>query len=260
MTAAALTRSWKHSRVSVSKATVKRRLSGVGLKGRRARKKPMLTDKHKEKRLKFAKDHADWTVSDWSVVLFTDESKFNMFASDGPTYIRRRKGEDHLPECIVPTVKFNGGSVMMWGGMSFRGVGLLKQITGTLNKHGYKKILGDYAFPSAHVLGYGDDFFMQDDGAPCHRAIEIKDWKEDNEMKCILNWPPQSPDLNPIENLWFDIKKELKEMRHHNLKELAANVHTCWAKITEKRCRKLIRSMPRRIRAVIKAKGGHTKY
>ena len=254
-----LRRHWQASNVIASRTTVRRRLQDVGLHGHLAVKKPLLTPRHKALRLAFAREHEDWSWVDWSPVLFSDESKFNLFQSDGRVFVRRRSGERLRSDCVASTVKFGGGGVMMWGAMSYRGPGLLYRIDGRLNALGYIDILGDYAVPSAHLLGYGDNFIYQDDGAPCHRAKIVNEWKEENNFQC-LDWPPQSPDLNPIENLWRDIKVDLRNMRSHNLRELEANVKACWDRVTAMQCRKLVRSMPRRIQAVLKANGGHTKY
>ena len=70
--------------------------------------------------------------------------------------------------------------------------------------------------PSAYFLGYGNNFWFQDDGAPCHRARIVHEWKVDNEIQSLL-WLPQSPDLNPFENLWWDIKKALNTRLSANL-------------------------------------------
>ncbi|KAK3091106.1 hypothetical protein FSP39_017172 [Pinctada imbricata] len=73
-------------------------------------------------------------------------------------------------DCIIPTVKFGGGGVTVWGAMSYRGPGFLTPLQGNLKGIGYIDILKIFAVPSAHLLGYGDNFFLQDDGAPCRRA------------------------------------------------------------------------------------------
>ena len=124
-----------------------------------------------------------------------------MFQSNGPTFVRIRTGEQIRDDCVVQTVKFNGGKVMMWGAMSYRGTGFLTRVTSNLNAIGYIDIHGNSAVPSAHFLGYGNNFWFQDDGAPCHRARIIHEWKVDNRIQSLL-WPPQCPDLNLIENLW----------------------------------------------------------
>ena len=75
-------------------------------------------------------------------------------------------------------------------------------------------------------------------------------------------WPAQSPDLNPIEHLWGYLKRRLAE--HENppsgIYELWKRIQMDWEEISVAECQKLIESMPRRIEAVLKAKGGYTKY
>ena len=88
----------------------------------------------------------------------------------------------------MPAVKF--GSVMMWGAMSLHGCGVLTKVTGWLNGEGYIDILGDALLASAHLLGYGDHFFQQEDNAFCHRARIVQEWKADQGFQ-MLEWPPR---------------------------------------------------------------------
>lgn len=259
LTVPALRLAWQQAGVTASDTTVRRRLSAAGLNGHVAVKKPLLTARHRQLRLEFARRHEQWSWVDWSCVLFTDESKFNMFQTDGRVYIRRRTGERFNDDCVVPTVKFGGGGVMVWGAMTYRGTGMLTKVDGRLNGPGYVNILQNFAVPSAHILGYGDHYWLQDDNAPCHRARIVENWKEDNDVRC-LQWPPQSPDLNPIETLWSDVKCVLRNRHSRNMGELERNVKEIWNAIPRDRCSRLVRSMPRRIQAVIDAHGGHTKY
>lgn len=251
--------SWNQSGVDASDSTIRRRLLEAGLSARVAKKKPLLTDVHRQKRLDFARAHADWTWVDLSSVLWTDESRFTLFESDGRVYVRRRLHEEYKNCCIVPTVKFGGGGVTVWGAMSYRGTGLMKRIEGNLNSQGYIDILENYAVPSAHLLGYGDNYFYMDDNAPCHRSKVVKDWMANNNLRSLI-WPPQSPDLNPIENLWRDLGIAKKHIRTPNCTELFQVLSTAWDNIPVQRCQDLIRSMPRRMQAVIAARGGYTKY
>ncbi len=113
--------------------------------------------------------------------------------------------------------------------------------------------------PSADKL-YGEaDFIFQQDLAPAHTAKGSKSWFNDHGVT-VLDWPANSPDLNPIENLWDIIKRKMRDTRPNNADDLKAAIKATWASITHEQCHRLITSMPRRIDAVIHAKGGPTKY
>ncbi len=86
-----------------------------------------------------------------------------------------------------------------------------------------------------------------------------KSWLNDHGVG-VLDWPANSPDLNPIDNLWGIVKRKMRDTRPNNADELKATVKETWASIPPQQCHKLITSMPRRIEAVIKAKGAPTKY
>ncbi len=121
------------------------------------------------------------------------------------------------------------------------------------------EILEHFMLPSADKL-YGDaDFIFQQDLAPAHTAKGTKSWFNDHGVT-VLDWPANSPDLNPIENLWGIVKRKMRDTRPNNADDLKATVKESWASIPPQQCHKLITSMPCRIEAVIKAKGAPTKY
>ncbi len=123
----------------------------------------------------------------------------------------------------------------------------------------YHHILEHVMLPSADQLFKDADFIFQQDLAPAYTAKSTKSWLNDHGVG-VLDWPANSPDLNPIENLWGIIKRKMINKRPKNADELKATVKETWASIPPQQCHKLITSMPRRIEAVIKAKGAHTKY
>ncbi|XP_077296695.1 transposable element Tc1 transposase [Arctopsyche grandis] len=108
----------------ISIEVVRRRLKEYSLVARIPAKKPFLTKKMRMQRLNWAKKFINWTEMDWRRVIFSDESKFNLFGSDGIHYVRRRSGGRLSEECIQPTVKHRAGQ-MVWGCFSFHGVGPL---------------------------------------------------------------------------------------------------------------------------------------
>lgn len=105
--------------LKLSSRTVRRRLCEANLFAHRPAKKPLISTKNRKARLSFARRFQRWSKSDWKNVLWSDESKFNLFSSDGIRYVRRPRGQRYNPKYQVPTVKHGGGSVMVWGISSF---------------------------------------------------------------------------------------------------------------------------------------------
>ncbi len=219
--------------------------------------KPLLNQRQRQKHLTWAVEKKTWTVAQWSKVLFLDESKFCIsFGNQGPR-VWRKSGEAQNPCCLKSSVKFPQ-SVMIWAAMSSAGVGPLCFLKSTVNAAIYQEILEHFMLPSADKL-YGDaDFIFQQDLAPAHTAKGTKSWFNDHGVT-VLDWPANSPDLNSIENLWGIVKRKMRDTRPNNADDLKA-VKETWASIPPQQCHKLITFMPRRIEAVIKAKGAPTKY
>lgn len=150
---------------------------------------------------------------------------------------------------------------MVWGCFSKSGVGTLQVIPTTMTKEVYIDILEKNLKVSARKLKLPGSFEFQQDNDPKHTAKVVKEWFRASNVK-VMDWPAQSPDLNPIENLWDELDRRirLRESRPKNCKELEAALHEEWNKITPEVCAKLVESMPRRIQAVLDNKGGHTRY
>ena len=126
-----------------------------------------------------------------------------------------------------------------------------------MNSTRYTEILETKMLP--WYRGRNCSFFMQD-GAPCHKSGHSMGWLAEKEVR-VLDWPGNSPDLNPIENCWHIMKNKLEQKEKKNLDELKQEIVNIWCtEITPEYCRALARSMPSRCAAVIKAQGGATKY
>ncbi len=212
----------------------------------------------RQRRLTWAKVKKNWTVAQWSKGLFSDESKFCIsFGNQGPRVWR--KGEEaHSPRCLKSSFKFLQ-SVMIWGAMSSAAVGPLCFLKTNVTAPVYQEILEHFMLPSADQLFKDADFIFQQDSAPAHTAKSTKSWLNYHGVG-VLDWPANSPDLNPIENIWGIVKRKMRNKRPKNADELKATVRETWASIPPQQCHKLISSTPRRIEAVIKAKGAPAKY
>lgn len=105
----------EHMGVEMTTRTARRILVRAGLPARRPAKKPLISAKNRKALLAFARTHLDWTVEQWTKVLWSDETKINLIGSDGIKYVRRPAGKRFNHHYIMPTVKHGGGSVMVWG-------------------------------------------------------------------------------------------------------------------------------------------------
>ena len=248
--------------ISVSSKTISRVLKKKGFKSAEKKEKPQLSKKNVKERLDFAKAHQYWTLDDWKRVIFSDETKINRFNSDGRTWFWSRDPSLLNEKSVKPTVKHGGGRIMMWGCMTIQGPGYCCKIDSTLDQHLYKKILQDDLMKS--IAFYDLDpskIIFQHDNDPKHTAKSVKEWLNTQKFEVMI-WPAQSPDLNPIEHLWFHVKKMLNQFENpaKGMTELWERVEKIWNEISPEICSNLIESMPNRIQAVLEAKGKWTKY
>ena len=131
-------------------------------------------------------------------MLWTDESKFEEFGSQRRTFVRRRKNDITLDECLTPSVKHGGGNVMVWGCFGGGKVGDLYRVKGILKKEGCHSILQCYAIRCGQSL-IGANFLLQQDNDPKHSSKLCKNYlgkKQSAGIMSIMEWPAQSPDLN----------------------------------------------------------------
>lgn len=247
------------SGVILSRQTLQRVLHQNGLYGRRPRKTPLLQPRHVKARLTFAKTYLKKEPSFWSSVLWSDETKIELFGHRDVAFIWRKKGEAYKPKNTVPTVKCGGGSIMLWGCFSANGPGNLVKVDGIMRKEQYIQILEENIKQAAENLNLGEHWTYQQDNDPKHTAKVVKKWFHDNDIN-VMKWPSQSPDLNPIENLWMELKKRVRARKPSNLKDLETFAKEEWSRIPADTCKKLVSNYKNRLEAVIKNKGYATDY
>jgi transposase len=243
--------------------TIQHRLQkNLDLPARRAAKKPLLTQKMKEKRIAFAKKYKNWTSEQWRDVMFSDEAKFAIVNSRSVTVRRSKSMNRYADKYVVKTVK-HSPSVMMWAcfiGRSGRGgMYALPQNT-TMNGEKYKVVLEDHLIP--FMKATKTPYFLQD-GAPCHKSkVVMNHLKQYEKEFTIMDWPGNSPDLNPIENCWSYMKRKLKgDSTITSARKLEDAIKLMWVKDMDlKYFQNLADSMPKRIKWVLEHNGEMTNY
>ena len=128
-----------------------------------------------------------------------------------------------------------------------------------MKKEQYLEILQENVKESAETLQLGPDWIFQQDNDPKHTAKKVKTWFQEHAVN-VLEWPSQSPDLNPIKNLWKELKVKVNARKPSNLKDLERIAKEEWAKIPVETCKNLVANYRRRLEAVIANKGYSIDY
>ena len=169
----------------ISTTTVRRRLRESGLHGQIVARKPLLRRGNKHERCVWVKKHKEWTLDQWKSVLWSDESKFEIFGSNRRVIVPCRKGEQMDFACLVPIVKHGVYGVMVWGCFAGDTVWDLFKIEGILNQHGYHSSLQRHAIPSGlHVVG--PSFIFQQNNDPKHTSRLCKGYLTKKECDGVL--------------------------------------------------------------------------
>lgn len=237
--------------IIISLMTIRRRLLEHGVAWRNTRMKPLLNEKHIEKRLEWAKENLN---RDWRDVIFTDEASFWAWVPRRKAWSKR--GNPVLQRSIKHPVKLH-----VWGCFNARGFGILYLFTNTLTAQLMTEIYQKCLLPSAHKwFGRNNDsWILQEDNDPKHCSRICKAWKAENGIR-RLSWPSQSPDANPIENVWAFIKHRLQGKRVFTLKQLSRQIKTIWRSLPESYAENLVASMRHRCQAILDNNGDWTVY
>ena len=196
----------------VSVDTVKRILRRAGLYGRIAIKKSMLTKKLKQECQKWCNERKSWK-SEWSKIIVSDESKIEL-NPNWREYVRRGKNEGLNPKNVTLTKKFSA-SIMIWGAIRADGHWYLVRAPRNVDSETYQAILD-----AALLNMYTTRFFLQHDGASCHRSDSTRQYLTQKCIRVLPDWPPQSPDLSPIEHVWDCLKEKVRQKFPQNKDQL----------------------------------------
>ena len=251
--------------VDVNVSTVRRRLHEYKYRGYTSRCKPLISAKNRRMRLQFAQKYQNEPTAFWNRVLGTDETKINMFQSDGKAHVWRKRGKAEDPKNTTMSVKFGGGGVQAWASISSSGTGSLVFIddvtddgSSIMTSAVFRNIISTFVESDAKKL-IGRRIVLQMDNDPKHSAQATKALLKQKKWK-VLEWPSQSSDLNPIEHCFHLLKHALRGKKTKNKVQLKNMARDAWESISKDHPKNLVESMPRRLKAVIASKGYATKY
>ena len=167
ITAGVVEEEQRNSGVNASRQTIGRVLKRAGLKACRPRKTPLLKHVHLKARLEFAKCHIDKNTAFWKHVLWSDETKFELFGHNSVSSVYRKSGEAFLPKNAIPTVKLGGGSLMFWVCFAATGPRRLIEVTNIMKKEDYVRMLNENLKDSARELSLSRRWNFMQDNDPC---------------------------------------------------------------------------------------------
>ena len=229
----------------ISAQTVRSRLREFGIRAYRPNVGNPLTPRRRLARMQWLRrnDPRIWRRQCWQAVLFTNESRFNLFRADGRRRVYRRRNERYADCCVIERDRFGGGSVMVWGGRSYWRRMQLHIIRGNLN-----------------VIRYLDEILSPDITARQRSPTRRQDLH--SLPSGTQPWPSFSPDLNPIKHLWDELDRRVRRRDNppSSVPELEQALLQEWNNIPQMTVNNLINSMTRRVQSALDANGGHTRY
>ncbi|CAN9501504.1 unnamed protein product [Ophioblennius macclurei] len=253
-----------HCARKVSEHTVHRSLLRLGLRYHKPARVSILTLDSSRKRLQWAQQHRDWTPERWRRVVWSGESSFFLYHVDGKVRVRRLPGEHLAPGCAADRGCEEGaGSLMLWAMFCWDTLGPALHVDSGLDPQSYLDIVADHVHPFMGVMFPEGGGLFQQDNAPCYVADSVQRWFEEHDQEfTVLTWPPNSPDLNPIEHLWDLLDKQIQAMEDppHTLQDFKDLLLTFWCQIPQETFRSVVQSMPERVSAVFASQGGLTQY
>jgi hypothetical protein len=236
----------------------------------RAKKRPYLTRVHAQQRRRWCLLRKNLLPDEWVDIIFSDECSVERGAGERRPWVFRTPSQKWDKDMIVTYKKGKDISIMIWGAIWIGGRSdvVIMERDPTAERNGYTsasymEVLEDQ-MPRCWQPGMT---FMQDN-ARIHTSRAVRSWFEDQGIP-LLDWPPYSPDLNPIEICWAWMKEwitdhypELSGMgvSDEAYEALCEAIEQAWAALDQNKIDNLIRSMPRRCKAVLKAHGWQTKY
>ena len=190
----------------------------------------------------------------WQNVLFLDEKTLELHPNKR-VLVRRLPNTGMEKKNLSETRKFGEKKLMLWGFIAHDGRKCLQKDCGTINSIKYLQILQESLLPEM-FLGKK----LQQDNAPAHNWILSKTWFSENGLELLENWPPNSPDINIIENVWSLLKKRVFQRHPKNIEELWAFCQEEFERIPVEYIQNLYSSIPDRLNKIVQCNRKSIKF
>lgn len=263
----------RQDHLSISLSSLRRIMASFGYKRRVGRVKPFLNDRARLLRRNWAAYHRGESVHDWRRTIFVDEAAIRLNGTV-KTWVTRVDGEAYLPQCLVPKMMSAKATCMVWGAIWYGGRSQLVRFDTSksegkkggvtaaiyrdqITKRELKKV---WERVNGRWRGWGGARIVED-GVSIHTSPINRSIGARQKFK-YLSHPPNSSDLNPIENTWAHLKETLARLPQHptTLDEIFVAAQKAWAEIPQRGIDSTVDSMPRRVQKVQRVNGFVTKY
>lgn len=240
-----------------STRTIRRRLDEVNLFGRIAQNEYLYDENDIKRRLSFAEGYSNWSEHDWECVIFSDETYIEVYGRS-KVWVQRPPGTAYESQYICKHVP-HSDRVSLWGCFCAKGIGTAEIFVGVFDAAKYVDIL-EHNLIQTYKHFYPDRmWWFQQDNAPQHTSHLASRWFHQHGVN-LIDFPPYSPDLNPIENLWSILKSRIEKRLAHTIDEVEKILKEEWESIDIDLLCHLIHSMPNRCQAVVKNHGHKVSY
>lgn len=240
-----------------SARTVRRRLDEVGLFGRVARAEYVFDDRDIQRRLSFAQGYVQWTATEWGRVIFSDETHIEVFGRSR-VWVQRPAGAAFDPKYTCKRMP-HSERVSLWGCFCARGIGQADIFVGEFNAAKYTDILQHNLIQTALRFYPREHWWFQQDNAPQHTSHLAQRWFHNHGVD-LIDFPPYSPDLNPIENLWVILKRRIEARLARTTEEVEQILREEWEALDTGLLSTLAASMPKRCEEVVTNEGHKASY